>query len=30
MKVSINFMYYMYYVLISRVILYTLVKNHCL
>ena len=30
MKVSINFMYYMYYVLISCILLSTFVKNHCL
>ena len=30
MKVSLNFMYYMYYVLISRVFLSMFVKNHCL
>ena len=30
MKVSINFMYYMYYALISRVLLSTFIKNHCL
>ena len=30
MKLSINFIYYMYYVLISRVLLSTFVKKHCL
>ena len=30
MKESINFMYYTYYVLISRVLLSTFEKKHCL